>query len=104
MPTHLKRICSVINKLPPDFDFEVLEQSEPGESGFSQGLESHHLSDQSSHDAASMLEDADSQLSRVDLRDVTPNTSLSQKIDGKAFKKPKKRARPVELHQSQNAG
>lgn len=94
MPTHLKRICSVIDKLPPDSDFEVSEQSEPEESGLSQGLESHRLSDQSSHDAASTLEDVDSQSSRVDLRDVTPDTSLSQRIDGKAFKKPKKRARP----------
>jgi hypothetical protein len=55
IPTHLKRICSVINELPPDLDFEVSRQSEPGESGLSQGLESHHLSDQSSHDAASIL-------------------------------------------------
>lgn len=104
MPTHLRRICSVIDKLPPDLDFEVSEQSEPGETGLSQGLESHHLSDQSSHDAASVLEEADSQSSRVGSRDVTPDTSLSPRIDGKAFKKPKKRARPVELHQSQDAG
>ncbi|MCJ1357479.1 MAG: hypothetical protein MMC33_007475 [Icmadophila ericetorum] len=104
MPTHLKRICSVIDDLPLDPDFEVSEQSELGESGLSQGLESHHLSDQSSYDAASLLEEADSQSSRVGSRDVTPDTSLSQRIDGKAFKKPKKRARPVELHQSQDAG
>ncbi|KAG9227973.1 hypothetical protein BJ875DRAFT_538432 [Amylocarpus encephaloides] len=103
MPTHLKRICSVIDKLPSDLNFEVSQQSEPGESGLSQGLESHHLSDQSSHDAASLLEDADSQPSRVRSRDVTPDTSLSQSIDGKVFKKPKKRARPVELHQSQDS-
>lgn len=94
MPTLLKRICSVIDKLPPDLDFEVLEQSEPGISGLSQGSESHPLSGQSSHDAASMLEDVDSQSSRIDLRDVTPDTSLSQRIDGKAFKRPMKRARP----------
>jgi hypothetical protein len=89
MPTHLKRICSVIDDLPPDLDFEVSQQSEPGESGLSQGLKSHHLSDQSSHNTAS-LEEADSQSSRVGSRDVTPDTSLSQRIDGKAFKKPKK--------------
>ncbi|TVY89106.1 hypothetical protein LAWI1_G004645 [Lachnellula willkommii] len=93
MPTHLKRICSVIDKLPSDLNFEVSQQSEPGESGLSQGLESHHLSNQSSHDAASLLEDADSQPSRVGSRDVTPDTSLSQRIDGKAFKKPKGSAR-----------
>jgi hypothetical protein len=99
MPTHFERICSVIDNLPPDLDFEVSQQSEPGESGLSQGLESHHLSDQSSHDAASLLEDADSQSSHVGSRDITPDTSLSQRIEGGAFKKPRKRGRPVELHQ-----
>jgi hypothetical protein len=38
MPTHLERICSVIDELPPDLDFEVSQQSEPGESGLSQGF------------------------------------------------------------------
>ncbi|TVY83402.1 hypothetical protein LSUE1_G002964 [Lachnellula suecica] len=102
MPTHLKRICSIIDELPPDLDFEVSQQSEPGESGLSQGLESHHLSDQTCHDAASLGE-ADSQSSRVESREVTPDTSLSQRIEGGAFKKPRKRGRPVELHQSQDA-
>jgi hypothetical protein len=98
MPTHFKRICSVIDALPSDVDIEASQQSEPGESGLPQGLESHHLSDQTSHDAAS-LEEADSQSSRVGSRDVTPDTSQSQRIEGGAFKKPKKRGRPVELHQ-----
>ncbi|KAL5316341.1 hypothetical protein ACEPPN_015386 [Leptodophora sp. 'Broadleaf-Isolate-01'] len=97
MPTHLKRICSVIDKLPSDLNFEVSEQSEPGESGLSQGLESHYLSDQSSHDAAALLEEADSQSSCAG--DVTPDTSMSQRIEGGAFKKPRKRGLPVELHQ-----
>jgi hypothetical protein len=99
MPTHFKRICSVIDKLPPDLDFEVSEQSEPGESGLSQGLESHHLSDQSSRDAASLLEDTDSQPSRVALRDITSDSSVSQRIEERAFKKPKKRGRAAELQQ-----
>ncbi|KFY96416.1 hypothetical protein V500_02453 [Pseudogymnoascus sp. VKM F-4518 (FW-2643)] len=98
MPTHLKRICSIIDELPPDLDFEVSQQSDQGESGLSQGLESHNLSRQSSHDAASLLEEADSQSSRDPSRDVTPDTSLSQGIE-RAFKKPKKRGRAVELHQ-----
>ena len=93
----MKRICSVIDELPPDLDFEVPQQSEPRESGLSQGLESHYLSDQTSHDAASLGE-ADSQSSRVSSRDVTPDISLSQRIEGGAFKKPRKRGRPVELH------
>jgi hypothetical protein len=45
MPTHLKRICSVVDTLLPNLDFEVILQSEAGESGLSQGLESHHLSE-----------------------------------------------------------
>jgi hypothetical protein len=38
MPTHLNRVCSAIDDLP--LDFKVLLQSEAGESGLSQGLES----------------------------------------------------------------
>jgi hypothetical protein len=91
MPTHLKRICSVIEELPPDLDFEVSQQSDLGESGRSQGLESYRLSDQSS------------QSSHVPSQDTTPDTSLSQNNEGRAFKTPKKRERPVELHQSQGA-
>jgi hypothetical protein len=86
-----------MDDLPPDIDFEVSQQSEPGESGLSQGLESHPISDQTSHDAA-YLEEADTQSSRDGSRDVTPDTSLSQKVEGGAFKKLRKRGRPVELH------
>jgi hypothetical protein len=41
MPTHLNRICSAIDDLP--LDFKVLLQSEAGEPGLSQGLESPSL-------------------------------------------------------------
>ena len=54
MPDHFKRICLVIDTLPPDINFEVSQQSEPGESGLSQGLESHHLSEYSSQDTVSL--------------------------------------------------
>jgi hypothetical protein len=84
MPTHLKRICSVIDELHPSIDFEVSQEFELGESGLSQGLESHHLSDQSSQSYV----------------DITPDTSLSQKNEQRAYKKLKKRERPVELHQA----
>jgi hypothetical protein len=98
MPSHLKRICSVIDDLPPDMNFEVSQQSDPLESGLSQSLESHYLSDNSGYDTASLLEEAGSQSSRLSSRDVTPDTSLSQRMGGTASKKPKKRARPEELH------
>jgi len=65
MLTHLSRIISVVDILPSDLDFEVSEQSEPREPGLSQGLESHHLSGQPSHNAVSVLEGSDSQSSRV---------------------------------------
>ncbi len=84
MPDHLKRICSVIDTLPPDINFEVSPQSEPGESGLPRGLEQ---------------EEADSQSSRVSLRDVTPHTSVSEQIEGRVSKKARKRGPPMELHQ-----
>ena len=65
MPDHFKRICSVIDTLPLDINFEVSQQSEPEESGLSPGLEGHHLSDYSSQDTLSLQEEADSQSSRV---------------------------------------
>ncbi|WPH01400.1 Hypothetical protein R9X50_00424500 [Acrodontium crateriforme] len=89
MPTHFKRICSVIDDLPLNPDFGV---SEPGESELSQGLEPHHLSNQSRSDAASSLEADNS-------RDVTPDTALSQRIGGGTVERPKKRARREELNQ-----
>ena len=80
MPTHLKRICSVIDKLPSDLDFEVSQQSDIGDL------------DQPSHDAASLQEEADSRSSCVE--DITPNTSMSERIEGETFIKPRKRVRP----------
>jgi hypothetical protein len=78
MPGHLKRICSVIDPLSADM-IEAAQQPGLGESGLSQGLESHNLS---SLDAASLSEDADSQSSRVDSGNATSDTSLSQKMGG----------------------
>lgn len=40
MSTHLKRICSAIDMVPSDLNFDDSQQSE---SGLLQGLESHHL-------------------------------------------------------------
>lgn len=84
MPIHLKRICSVIDKLP---DFEVSQQSESGESGISQVLESHSVSQLSNQDG--LFLDADSQSS---VGDATSETSVSQRIGEGAFKRPKKRS------------
>jgi hypothetical protein len=94
MPTHFERICSVVDQLPSDLDFEVSQQSElqfPEESGVSQELESHHLSQQSNADSASLLGEHDSQSSVVDSQENTPNTSLSHRTERGTFKVPKKR-------------
>ncbi|KAF2187895.1 hypothetical protein K469DRAFT_724986 [Zopfia rhizophila CBS 207.26] len=42
MPTHFKRLCSAIDDLPLELDFDVRPLLQG--SGLSQGLESHHLS------------------------------------------------------------
>lgn len=62
MPTHLKRICSIIDTLPLDPDFWV-SQSElhfPEHSGLSQQFGTHHLA-QSTTDSAIPLAEVDSQ-------------------------------------------
>ncbi|KAI0908887.1 hypothetical protein F4823DRAFT_465847 [Ustulina deusta] len=96
MPTLLKRICSVIDALPSN---EASRQSEPGESGLSQGLESHNLLDLSSQDASSLQGETDNQSSCAASQDVTPHTSVSPQIQGRASKKPRKRGPPGELRQ-----
>jgi len=99
MPDHFKRICSAIDMLPPDINFEVLQQSEPGESRILPGLESHYPSDLNSQDIVSLQEEPRSQLSLVSARDITPHTSVSEQISGRVSKRARKSSPPVELHQ-----
>ena len=54
MPTHFKRICSVINELPPDLDFEVSELQFSEEPGPSQPLE-QSLLQKSNADSVSLM-------------------------------------------------
>lgn len=94
MPTHFKRICSVIDELPSDVNFELSQQSElefPEASGLSQELEGHHLSQQSIAESASLLEELDSQSSLGGSQDMTSNTTPSQRTERGTFKVPKKR-------------
>ncbi len=69
LPTLFKRISSVIYELPPDIDFEFSQDSELGESGLSQGLESQHIYDKSR------------QSSRAPSHNISPETSSSQNIE-----------------------
>ncbi|KAM0311005.1 hypothetical protein ACHAO8_007621 [Botrytis cinerea] len=92
MPTHLKRICSVIDGLPSGLNFEDSQQYEFGEFELSQDLESHNLFEQTSYDAVS-LKKVDDQLSYIGSGHITPDTLLPQEIEEGVFKKPKKRVR-----------
>jgi hypothetical protein len=86
MPVHFKRLCSVIDAIPPGIQFELSEGSElqfPSSSGLSQGLESHHLSESVATD--------DDELRLLDPQEVTPDTSVTQASEQVKFKKPKKR-------------
>ena len=84
-PNHFKRLCSVIDELPPEHDWDVPPLSEG--TGLSQVFENHHLS-QSNFDSASVSQEGDSQASLPETQDITPTTSLPQPGP---FKKPRKR-------------
>lgn len=81
MPLHLKRICSAVDELQTDPDFQVSQQSElqfPEDPG--------QLS-QLSEASVSVLDEQDSQASFIGSEDATPNTSFTEH----QFRKPKRR-------------
>jgi len=80
MPAHFARICSAVDGLPSHLDFEV--PSLP-ETGLSQELESHHLSQ--SDDSA---REPDLQSSIADAQGSTPDTSCTEPV---AAKRPRKK-------------
>jgi hypothetical protein len=82
IPTHFKRVCSVIDELPHDINFEVSELPSSEASGLSQVFDDQSLS-------ASLVGNDDDQSSLAS--SITPNTSLSHGTEQGVFKKPKKR-------------
>ena len=93
MPTHLKRICSVIDQLPPDLNFEVSQGSElqfAEASGLSQELDGL-LSEQSNVESDSRTSQDDSELAPIVPQTDTPDTSISQGKDRAALKRPKRK-------------
>ncbi|OAP58973.1 hypothetical protein AYL99_06270 [Fonsecaea erecta] len=86
MPTHFKMLCSAIDAIPLDINFEVSEESNlqfPSSSGISQGLESHHLSESAPTD--------NDGLGSLGPPEVTPDTLITQVSEPPTFKKPKKK-------------
>ncbi|KAL9010903.1 MAG: hypothetical protein Q9173_004209 [Seirophora scorigena] len=93
MPIHLKRICSVIDQLPPNINFEL-----------SQGSEFHFteasmlsremgglLSKESDAECASRSGQDDSEMAPTIPQTVTPETSVSQGKEQAALKRPKRK-------------
>ena len=80
MPSHFKRICSAIDELPSHLNFDVPVLSETGlsETGLSQGLKSHHLS-QAYADPTGEPE----QSGIASTREITPSTSFTRSGDAK---------------------
>jgi hypothetical protein len=82
MPTHFKRICSVIDKLLHDINFKVSELPSSEASWLSQVFDDQSLS-------ASLVGNDSDQSSLAS--SITLNTSLSHRTERGVFKKPKKR-------------
>jgi len=79
MPLHIKRICSAIDDLPPDIDFDLSQSA-----SFSQ---SEPQSSQQSN-VGSMLGQDDSQSSFLGSQEIPPTTSFTQTTE-RASKKPR---------------
>ncbi|KJZ69180.1 hypothetical protein HIM_11433 [Hirsutella minnesotensis 3608] len=73
MPQHFKRICSAIDQLPADLEFNVPSLAE---TGLSQSLESHGLSE--SDVGSSSLPAQDSQPGNAGAPKATPDTSFTE--------------------------
>ena len=81
MPSHFEKICSAIDQLPADLNFN--DPSLPA-TGLSRSLESHHLS-QSDGDSSSLLVGQDNQ--KINEQEiVTPSTSLTDQDTAKKRK------------------
>ena len=78
MPIQYERICSAIDDLPSDIDFDLSQSA-----SFSQSAPQ-----QSDLESVRMLEEADSQTSITGSQEVTPTTSFTQATE-RASKKPK---------------
>lgn len=90
MPTHLERICSVIDQLPLGLNFEVSQESElqfTEASGLSQEM-GGLLSEQSNAESASQN---DNELVPIVPQPVTPDTSISQGKEKATAKRPKRK-------------
>ena len=80
VPSHFRRICSAIDQLPADLDFD--DPSLPA-TGLSQGLESHHLSQS---DTGSISIPAEQGSQSIAKQEITPSTSFTDQGTAKKRK------------------
>ncbi len=80
MPSHLKKICSAIDELPPDINFDLSQSASFSQSG--------PRSFQQSDAESTFTEEDDSQSSAAGSQKVTPTTSFTQTTE-RASKKPR---------------
>ena len=93
MPTYLKRICSVIDQLPFDLNFEVSQGSElqfTEALGLSQEL-GNLFSEQSDVVSASQASQNDNELVPIVRQTVTLDTSISQEKEQATLKRSKRK-------------
>jgi len=86
MPSHFKRLCSVIDALPVGVNFEMSQQSElhfSDHTGLSQDLASHGLA-ASVSESASSAQDDDSQLQPLESPDTSFTKDSARVGNGKA--------------------
>lgn len=91
IPTHFKKICSAIDALPCDVNFELSQQSElnfPEQTGLSQDLANQNLSALNTESGLSAQDD-NSQLQPLDPLD-TPDTSFTKNSAQGGTKKAKR--------------
>ena len=91
MPTHFTRLCSVIDALPVDINFELSQQSElqfSEQTGLSQDLANQNLS-AANTESASSVQDDESQLQPLEAVG-TPDTSFTKDSVQGGTKKPRR--------------
>lgn len=99
MPIHHKRICSVIDQLPPNVDFKVAQGPElqfPEAAGLSEELGGLHSEPSNVESALGASQDNSELVPSIPYTDTpdtpeTPDTSLSQGKNQAALKRPKRK-------------
>ena len=89
MPTHFKSICSAVDQLPSNLDFNIPPLPE---TGLSQEFDNHHVS-QSDVDSLPASAEGDHQSGTPNERQITPDTSVTGSASAKKARRSQGRRR-----------